>query len=395
MPFFYIILAVVGITFGVLTTTVSKSWHKTTPPLADRVAQGFKAYDFAYQKYMEQYGSLNQQRYPSSGAQLFPAYGFAPKAPPGGTWSYGIDSLSGVSVPYACLQVTIQDAHQYEALKTRVYQAGGKMRTGGSCTGTMRANGNLPAIATFPMQVALVKPLVADYRPKQLTRSQVGGALSGGATGGNASGTGTAQTVGLSQSTAVLAYGNLYVGYTSSASSVTFNNTGQRPLNLTFSGLSSDFTAQNGCTGTLGAGQSCAFAVKFKPVSVGSKSVAVAVQDSVAGNLGAVSLTGTGVTPAPYVNPASLAFGSVFMLTSVSKTVILSNPDIKSLAIASISLTGGYSGTTTCGATLAPMSSCAVYLTLTPILPFMTFNGTLTFNFSSYAPLQVPLTGHS
>ena len=76
-------------------------------------------------------------------------------------------------------------------------------------------------------------------------------------------------------------------------------------------------------------------------------------------------MTGTGTTP---VSQAStLAFNSQAVgVTSVAKTVPITNNQAVPLAISNIALTGHFAQTNNCPASLPALATCTVTLTFTP-----------------------------
>lgn len=78
--------------------------------------------------------------------------------------------------------------------------------------------------------------------------------------------------------------------------------------------------------------------------------------------------------------PTSLTFdGQALNTTSPPKTVLLSNPGtIDGISTDQFGVTGDFAQTNDCGATIAALTSCHVFVTFTPTA-LGTRNGTLTF----------------
>jgi phospholipase C len=114
--------------------------------------------------------------------------------------------------------------------------------------------------------------------------------------------TGTGIAPGIALSTTSLSFGNEAITQTSSASIVTVTNTGTAALTL--SGIAEtgantgDFAQSNSCGGTLAAAASCSLSVTFTPSATGARSASITITDNAPGSPQAVSLTGTGITPA-------------------------------------------------------------------------------------------------
>src|SRR5207237_1036338 len=92
------------------------------------------------------------------------------------------------------------------------------------------------------------------------------------------SGTGTAVNL----STAALTFGAQLVTTTSASQSVTLSNVGTTTLTLSgfsFVGLNTtDFTQNNNCNASLGAGQTCKISVKFRPTATGVRQATLQIR---------------------------------------------------------------------------------------------------------------------
>ena len=94
------------------------------------------------------------------------------------------------------------------------------------------------------------------------------------------------------------------------------------------------------------------------------------------------------------VSPTSLSFGSqAVSITSSAKTVTLKNGTSSTLTISSISTSGDYAETNTCGTSLAASTNCTINVTFTPSTTGSR-TGTLSISDSaSNSPQTVSLTG--
>ena len=194
-------------------------------------------------------------------------------------------------------------------------------------------------------------------------------------------------------------FGNQAVGTTSSAAPITLTNTGNATLNITsvtIAGTNSgDFTQTNNCGPTVAAGASCTLSVTFTPTVVGAETGVVTITDNASPATQTVSLTGTGVaTQMVSLSPASLTFPAQLVGTSSSaQSVTLSNTGSAVLSITSITTSGDFSQTNTCGASLAANASCTLSVTFTPTASGLR-SGSLTITDSaSPATQSVSLTG--
>jgi hypothetical protein len=204
-----------------------------------------------------------------------------------------------------------------------------------------------------------------------------------------------------------LSFGNQNVGTTSTAQTVTLTNSGNAALTISSISLAGsnpgDFAQSNTCptgSSTLAAGSNCTISVTFSPTASGSRSASVSITDNASGSPHAVSLSGTGVTPAPAVTltPSSLTFSSqVVGTTSAAQSVTLKNSGTADLTITSIGLAGTSAGdfaqSNTCPSTLTAGTTCTISVTFTP-----TATGTRSASVSitdnaSNSPQSVALSG--
>ena len=172
-----------------------------------------------------------------------------------------------------------------------------------------------------------------------------------------------------------LSFGNQPLNTTSAAQNITLSNTGNATLTISAVSITGtnpgDFAQTKTCGTTLAAGANCTISVTFKPTSATARSASVSVTDNASGSPQAVSLTGTGTSPAAQLSPTSLVFGvQLLNTTSSSRAVTLSNPGNSTLSITSITFTGtnaaDFTRTTTCGATLAAGANCSISVTFRP-----------------------------
>ena len=200
-------------------------------------------------------------------------------------------------------------------------------------------------------------------------------------------------------------------GGASAAQSVTVRNTGTRTMNIGTVNVSgtnaTSFTFVNNCARTLAATRSCTISVTFRPKAQGALTATLDVStnatNAVAG-VTRVTLNGTGAAPLPVlsVTPTSLAFGSVGLnVISGPRAVVVSNTGqgvltfTQAPSITTQTTAGNFAvaNTTTCGASLAPSSSCVINVTFTPSTTGAK-TGTLAIRTNgSPATFNVSLTG--
>jgi uncharacterized repeat protein (TIGR03803 family) len=203
------------------------------------------------------------------------------------------------------------------------------------------------------------------------------------------------QTNGVSLSPTSLNFGNLNIGSSSSAQTVTLSNTGSAPLAISSIAItganSTDFGQTNTCGSTLAGGASCSIGVTFKPTASGARSASLTLSDNGPGNPQSAALSGTGLTVVT-LSPTSLNFGNVAVGSTSAPQVVTLRAN-GSLSISSITTSGPYAQTNTCGSGFTGSGRCTISVTFTPTAPG-TQTGTLTVTDSGAAsPQTVSLTG--
>jgi hypothetical protein len=174
-----------------------------------------------------------------------------------------------------------------------------------------------------------------------------------------------------------LSFGAQTVDLPSAPQVVTLTNTGTAPLTL--SGISvtgtnaAMFKETNTCGSSLAAGTHCQVQVVFTPTTAGARSAVLKVADNgVGGLLAPIPLSGNGSTvPTAVLSSTSISFtAQPIGKKSSSQTVTMTNGGSQTLAITSISVTGGnaadFSETDTCSSTVAIGATCQISVTFTP-----------------------------
>jgi len=182
----------------------------------------------------------------------------------------------------------------------------------------------------------------------------------------NASGGGPAVTL----SPTSLTFGNVVVGATAAAKTVTLTNSGTATLNISSIATSGDFaltTSTKPCGSTLAAGKNCTIKVTFTPTQVGARTGNLTITDNASGSPQTVPLSGTGTVQAT-LTPATATYPARTVgTTSPAKVFTLANKQSVALNSIVISTTGDFSvSTTTCAASLAAKSTCKISVTFTP-----------------------------
>ncbi len=178
-----------------------------------------------------------------------------------------------------------------------------------------------------------------------------------------------------------LTFGNVAIGSSGTAQTITILNSGTGTLNFTSAVLSgtnmAEFSTTNNCASTLAPNAQCTVSVTFQPTTAGPKAATLTITDADATALTpltqTVSLTGTGTLPSGQatLDNSSLTFPTRAPGTSgVPQTVTLTNTGNADLAINSVTLTGTdtsqFSITNGCGSSLTVNGNCAVQVVFSP-----------------------------
>ena len=205
----------------------------------------------------------------------------------------------------------------------------------------------------------------------------------------------------------LVSFGNQAVGFTSAAHTVTLTNGGTAALNLDSISLTSpqagDFSQTNACGTNLAAGGSCTFSITFAPSVLGNRIASIVITDNAFNSPQVISLSGSGVTPAPGAGlaPAALTFaGQLIGSTSAPQVLTFTNTGTAPLTISTMAINGAnssdFSQSNTCPASssnLAIGASCKISVTFTPaVIGNRTASISITDN-ASGSPQNIPLTG--
>lgn len=172
----------------------------------------------------------------------------------------------------------------------------------------------------------------------------------------------------LSLSPSSLSFGNVLVGYTSAAQTMTLTNNGTTALDISNS-VSSDYAiSSTTCGSILNALASCNISVTFSPGQ--SFAINGALTVSYNSNLTPLvaPLSGNGTGGPNFAltfTPASLSFSNVPVNTSASQTVTVKNTSGLAVTISAVTGSGDYIASG-CVTTLAHNSSCVMTVTFDP-----------------------------
>jgi phospholipase C len=190
-------------------------------------------------------------------------------------------------------------------------------------------------------------------------------------------GVASAQSVFLSQTK--LTFQSQPIGTTSAPFSVTLANNGTATLSISNIQVSGSFAQTNTCGSNLNPGTRCTLSVTFSPTIAAVTSGSVVIADNASNSPQTLVLSGTGVNPV-VLGPTHASFGSQALgTTSAPLTFALSNALSTAVAISSISTSGEFSQTNTCGVTIPANGQCSVSVTFTPTVTGQQ-SGTLTIS---------------
>jgi archaellum component FlaF (FlaF/FlaG flagellin family) len=193
-----------------------------------------------------------------------------------------------------------------------------------------------------------------------------------------------------------LTFPNQIVNTTSQPLSVTLSNTGSAVLNIVSITTSGDFAQKNTCGTSLANGASCTISVTFTPTAGGLRAGSIIVTDNAPGSPQTVPLTGNGLlAPVVTLVPTSLTFtGQAVGSTSAAQGVTLTNTGSAALNITSITISGDFAETNTCGATVAPGNSCTISVTFTPTAAGNRYGSVTITDNAADSPETVLLAGN-
>ena len=170
-------------------------------------------------------------------------------------------------------------------------------------------------------------------------------------------------------SPAQIDFGEQFVGTTSAPRAVTLTNIAGGELNFESITTSGDFSLSGEC-GPLGAGASCELAVAFAPAASGVRAGALTILSNGASSAVTVSLTGTGVAPEISLSPESITFGHQLVGTvSSPQAVTLTNTGTAALELSGVHVSGEFTQSNDCAASLDVNSRCTIQIAFAPQSP--------------------------
>jgi hypothetical protein len=149
------------------------------------------------------------------------------------------------------------------------------------------------------------------------------------------------------------------------------SNTGTGPLTIASIGASGDFSVTHNCPAVVAAGNGCTLQVSFKPTATGLRSGAINISDDniPTGATQAITLGGTGSSAASALTltPQSILFPAQQVgVASAAQTFTVTNGSSGAVSLSAPSIPTGFTGTTTCGTSLAAGNKCTISLQFAP-----------------------------
>jgi len=185
-------------------------------------------------------------------------------------------------------------------------------------------------------------------------------------------GAGTAPAPVVSLSPTSLAFSSAGLGSLPSTQTVTLSNTGDATLTLSSVAISGanqqDFSQTNTCGSNVNPGAACTITVTFAPtLTSGNETATLTFNDNAGNSPQRVPLTGTIAGSAANFSPTRLTFPSQPVgTTSLPLSVAISVSGAGDFSIQSITITGDFAQTNTCGTSVPANGSCTINVTFTP-----------------------------
>lgn len=166
-----------------------------------------------------------------------------------------------------------------------------------------------------------------------------------------------------------LEFGNVTVGTATSTQSVTLKNTGTALLKYTRFTTSEGYFAESDCPGYLSPGQSCNFTVWANAVKNGQMNKVLTIYTNVGPQIVQLKAQASGGATDLLLSAESLNFGSIDALTTApAQTVLVKNTSALTTTIKSVTGTGAFPVSTSCGDTLGPNEECVISATFSPLV---------------------------
>jgi hypothetical protein len=157
------------------------------------------------------------------------------------------------------------------------------------------------------------------------------------------------------------------VGAASNSQAVTATNTGSATVKVCKVTAMGDFSQTNTCGNSIAAGANCPINMAFTPTVRGNRTGFVQVITSDGGSPQSITLSGKGIAPVVSLSTNVVNFNtSLVGVKSTSQTLTVSNTGDDALAISSLTASGDFAETNTCGSSIAAGQNCSIAVTFTP-----------------------------
>ena len=234
--------------------------------------------------------------------------------------------------------------------------------TGISVTGDFAQTNNCPAnlaVSTSCTISVNFKPTLRGAESGTLT---VAGTVNASA---NLSGTGLALLASFSPTS--LNFGNQQAGTTSATQLVTVTNVGDAAFYINQWSNPGVYNVTNNCPTPIVVNTGCTFSVSFSPTAGSTYNGSLTLGGNFSGSPVSISLSGTGLATTGVLSLSSLSFGNQIVGTSSAvQATTLMNTGNTPLNIAAIQVTGDFSQTNSCPATLQPTFTCPINIQFRP-----------------------------
>ena len=198
-----------------------------------------------------------------------------------------------------------------------------------------------------------------------------------------------------------LAFGYQQIGITSQPLTLTLKNlTSSGTLDFNSIEVSGPGFApgMSTCGATLApaglGGGTCTYSVTFTPVNGNPATGAITITDNSLGSPHVIQLTGQGATPVVTLDPTSLSFPDTIVGQSNSAMIVkMTNTGHATLSISRISISGDFSETNTCGASLSAGQNCSISVIFTPTALGARSGAVTIADNASNSPQTIPLSG--
>ena len=332
-------------------------------------------------------------------------------------WDYGVGAMWFFALDSAMTGTINVTGNEIDDSPYEAFQFEGTLEGGKPISGVTLSNDTVNNVGTYVFQDQTSGS--ASVSGVTATGVGAGGVEDCGSgfalnTGSGNSGWSTTPTCGFPGNAPVtsfpstVTFENAAVGHATPIQKVTVYNTGRSTATLGGISATGGFTVTpdpaKPCGSSLdGAndtdpGMWCQVDVSYTAPASGITTGTLTIPNSQSGGPRTVQLIGsdggTTVNTPVSASPGSLAFGNVPVgTTTAAKTVTVSNPGPAAATLSSITVSGPYAQTNTCGSTLASGASCTVAVTFTPTAGGAQPGTLAVANSTTSTPVGTTLTG--